>query len=205
MSEGDDSVRADWPDDVPRADNPLEALKLAQQFILFVLGLFEAIESGTISPNSFAEDVTFQGALGPLRVQTTYSQPELKAFAWNLVFSALAITSQAADRALCDALGKRPLDNDGAPPIENLPDFEAAWTLVYMIRCAFAHDPFNARWECRGRYLGTLRVAALQFSIDLRARNGEFLRAVELGGLGGHLALLRFLHDQLKLRLSQTA
>jgi hypothetical protein len=204
MSGADDVVRAEWPESVPPVQGQLEALVLAQDFIVFVLNLFEAINSGTISPTSFAEDTTFQGAVGSVRIRTRYTQPELKADAWNLLFSAIAITSQAADRALCDALGKRPLDRDGALPIDELPDFEAAWTLVYMIRCAFAHDPFNPRWECKGRYRGTLQVTALGLPMDLRLRNGERLQSAELGGLGGYLSLLRFLHDQLKIRLPQT-
>jgi len=108
----------------------------------------------------------------------------------------MAVTSQGADRALLDALGKRPLDRHDALPINGLADFEAAWTLFYMIRCAFAHDPFNPRWECRGRYLGTLRVTALGLSVDLRSRNGQRFQSAELGGLGGYLSLFRFLHDQ---------
>lgn len=201
MSDADDVIKAEWPKDAPPVEDPLEAIDLAQNFMAFVLNLFAAINAGTISPASFAEDTTFGSVSGSVRVRARYSEGSLKAWTWNLLFSAIAITSQAVDRALTDALGKRPLDRQGAIPIDDLADFDAGWTLVYMIRCAFAHDPFNPRWECKGPYLGILRVRPLNLDVDTRARNGQRLQPDAFGGLGGYLSLIQFLQDQLKIRL----
>jgi len=115
--------------------------------------------------------------------------------------TAIVLDLQAVDRALSDALGKRPLNRQAARSIDALAGLDAAWVLVYMVRCAFAHDPFNPRWECRGRYLGTLRVAALNLTVDLRERNGQRLQPDEFGGLGGYMSLLQFLQGELQARL----
>ncbi len=200
MSDADDVIKAEWPD-VPPVENPLEAIDMAQDFIAFVLNLFAAIQGGAVSPASFANDTTFGSASGSVRIRTRYSEGSLKGRAWNLLFSAIAITSQAVDRALSDALGKRPLNRQAARSIDALAGLDAAWVLVYMVRCAFAHDPFNPRWECRGRYLGTLRVAASNLTVDLRERNGQRLQPDEFGGLGGYMSLLQFLQGELQARL----
>ena len=201
MPDADDVIKAEWPEDVPPVEDPVEAIDLAQNFIAFVLNLFAAINSGTISLATFAVETTFRSASGSVIVRARYSEASLKGWAWNLLLSAIAISSQAVDRALSDALGKRPLERKDPVPIDNLAELDAAWTLVYMIRCAFAHDPFNPRWECKGQYLGTLRVRALNLAVDLRSRNRQRLQPDEFGGLGGYLSLLEFLQDQLKTRL----
>lgn len=44
---------------------------------------------------------------------------------------------------------------------EDMGDLGAARTIVSMIRCAFAHDPFNPRWECRGARVAVLLSEAV--------------------------------------------
>ena len=58
-------------------------------------------------------------------------------------------------------------------------------TLIYMIRCAYAHNMIEPRWEVRGKCLQTLKYRILEqtFEVKLPELNG---RPFSLDQIGGH-------------------
>lgn len=63
-------------------------------------------------------------------------------------------------------------------------------TLVYMVRCAFAHNPALPLWEVRGQYarMISIPVDGVALSIDLASLHG---RPFEYGHIGGFASWLR--------------
>jgi len=57
-------------------------------------------------------------------------------------------------------------------------------TLVYMIRCAFAHNMIQPTWQVRPGYLVELRLALLQDTIvvNLNELNGKPFNMEQIGG-----------------------
>ena len=57
-------------------------------------------------------------------------------------------------------------------------------TLVYMVRCAYAHGVADPTWEVRGRYRRALNVTLPNgvIELDLRDRHGQSFDFDQLGG-----------------------
>jgi hypothetical protein len=66
-------------------------------------------------------------------------------------------------------------------------------TLVYMVRCAFAHNPAMPIWEARGPYARdlTLCLAGESISIDLRLLHGKAFEYAHIGGLANWYRIRR--------------
>ncbi len=64
-------------------------------------------------------------------------------------------------------------------------------TLVYMIRCAYAHNMMYPKWEVRGNYAHPLRIV-LQYEtleLDLSQKNGQPFVINDIGGLSNYLEI----------------
>lgn len=179
-------------------DRPVDTARNAIDHLVFAMYVSEAVRSASINPGTFKQVLRVHTGGAGLTVEKTHTQEHIRAAGWNLLLGALAISAQAMDRALDEAFGPRPLDRRPAPTPDGLSDLEGARVIVYMIRCAFAHDPFNPRWVCRGPYRGVFRVAAVGVKLDARPLNGERLKPEDHGGVEGYVQLLAFCIAQLE-------
>ncbi|GJL93555.1 hypothetical protein [Hyphococcus sp.] len=67
-------------------------------------------------------------------------------------------------------------------------------TLVYMIRCAFAHDSQTPKWEARGAYEQILKfeLRGQDVRVDVGALNG---RPFDFADIGGELVFWNLLQE----------
>ena len=56
--------------------------------------------------------------------------------------------------------------------------------LIYMCRCAFAHNVLRPHWEVRGKYLRNLAIEdkGIKIAIDLNLLNGKEFNINQIGG-----------------------
>ena len=71
-------------------------------------------------------------------------------------------------------------------------------TLIFMVRCAYAHGLGTPRWEVRGKYCRTLNVnlGSAAISLDLRTLHGQDF---DVGQLGGYANWYRIREAALRL------
>jgi hypothetical protein len=184
-------------------ENPTDTIRNALDHVVFAVFLSEAIRSGAITPATLKRAVRVHTGGPGLTIEKEATSDWLTGGGWNLLLSALAVSAQATDRALDDTFGPRPLDRRPAPRPEDLSDLEAARVIIYMIRCAFAHDPFNPRWACRGAYQGTFRVAEMGVSLDTGSLSGERVKPEDHGGIEGYIQLLVFVLSKVQTHSNQ--
>lgn len=92
-------------------------------------------------------------------------KPILKNRFRNLVLTTIGMVSCALDRALDQKFGnKNPKDHSEIGSVRNI---------IYMIRCAFAHDPCNPIWECKSKYTESPYVLTIDKSVSKRIIFGE--------------------------------
>jgi hypothetical protein len=74
-------------------------------------------------------------------------------------------------------------------------------TLVYMLRCAYAHGPADPRWEVRGKYLRTFSVDLdrVPISLDLAALHGQPFLVDHIGGYENWYRIYQMAMRTLKL------
>jgi hypothetical protein len=73
--------------------------------------------------------------------------------------------------------------------------------LIYMVRCAFAHDMMHPQWVARGPFARTLRVYLPHWTIvvDAAALNGKVFDLDQIGGAGAYFEM----KDRIKRLLAQ--
>jgi len=177
-------------------DTPLAAARAAREFALVPWFLWAAVLAGTLRIEHLPESIPLDEnntALMPTR-----TQDYLKTSVWNIILSTLAISSQAMDRALDDVFGVKPTWSP------SLSDLEATRIIMYMVRCACAHDPMNPRWEVRSDgYRGVLCVKEIGLELDTTHLHGKELKIDQLGGQMGYVKLLNLCVKFLKIEAGE--
>ncbi|MFC1937578.1 hypothetical protein ACFLWY_03355 [Chloroflexota bacterium] len=87
----------------------------------------------------------------------------------NQLRAALAVAAIQIDSVLRDYFGNEPYQDTDH-------ERRAARCIMYMIRCAFAHNPLEPKWEVRGKhYADVFSVASANFTLNTGGLNGKSL------------------------------
>lgn len=159
----------------PPIATPLEAVRNALTSWVYAMQCFEAIGAKRIGPDTLVQELLLDTNGVDVVVRKRYTPRELVVVAFNVVFATLGVLAIAADSAL-DSLGPR--------RVEDMSEVGALRTIVYMLRCAFAHDPLTPTWECRKDYRGRFEIPSIHVAVDFAALDGKTLTPGDLGGLG---------------------
>jgi hypothetical protein len=64
-------------------------------------------------------------------------------------------------------------------------------TLVYMIRCAYAHNMMYPKWEIKSKYAFLLKIPLTHevLELDLAQKNGQPFNIGDIGGLQNYLEI----------------
>lgn len=156
----------------------------------FAMFIHEAVQAGQITRATFKDRVRFltseDGApdTGMLFAQQ-YDTAALDDLSFNLLQLTAASAAIQADTALDGLFGKP----KSAAPNAEIADLRE---LMYMVRCAFAHDPFHPKWLMNPSYQRKYDVRSAGVRADLSAINGQGVRPMHFGGWEGFYALLSF-------------
>ncbi len=150
-----------------------------------------------ISNSCFTPKIGINYATGSYLKPDTTSNNQLKDRFQNLVFSAMGTASCAIDRALDDKFGR---ENKNTSDIRSI---------FYTIRCAFAHDPINPKWQCHEKYCKTYRITinknesshvafqndlpeSMKFELNFQALNKQSLKFEHFLALDGFFLLAEY-------------
>jgi hypothetical protein len=177
-------------------DTPLEAIRTAKDFLWFAWFLHDAAAvRATITPAHFADEMLVDETGTRVRWPVEYRTKEaLERRTWHTILAAMSISAIAADRALDDVFGKpRPLDQES--PLQSaaaLNDRDATRAIMYMLRNAYAHDPLNPRWLCKGVRVGVFRIKAIGFTLDTTSLDGQPWNIAHVNGQLEYFKLLDY-------------
>ena len=95
------------------------------------------------------------------------SERSFKIMVLNQLRAALAIATIQIDTVLTEYFRNNPYQDID-------PERKAARCIIYMIRCAFAHNPLEAKWEVRNQdYSGVFSVSSINFTLDTTNLDGR--------------------------------
>lgn len=84
-------------------------------------------------------------------------------------------------------------DSYGDLPVNISSDLDSLRVIIYMFRCAFAHNPTQPKWEIRNpKYRRILTIKEIDFKVDLRELNGKNVTTEECGGFQQLLRLIEY-------------
>ncbi len=156
--------------------NALEDVELSFKQLEFAIKLMCYCENNDLDKSRFDGDVTIkfknENKVFPDNSFSTYEEI-IKHSQINvgICFGASAIALDAAFEAAGFNCKKRPLDD--------------IRSIVYMIRCAFAHNIADPKWEVKGDFLRqiNLTLEGKMTLIDLTQLNGRPFRYDDVGDL----------------------
>ena len=166
---------------------PKEQVNNAVNVFGLCVNLQEAILSGRIAPETFRKSVKIDTGGKGVTIRNNYTQEALRVQSKNLLFTALGTTAIVIDTALDAVLGsKKPADTS---------QVGSARAIIYMLRCAFAHDMAFPVWSCKNKYQLQYTVNLPQLGrivFDAKALNGQNLKLEHIGGLEAYVELIEF-------------
>jgi hypothetical protein len=183
------------------------ARRIHQAFLQleFAIKVMRHFELGHVDKALLDRDTVIRLPEGELRYPESSfnTDRDLVLAAQNLYSSVLGLSAISLEAALSDAgIRNNPADTSPRGDLR---------TLVYQIRCTFAHDMMYPRWQVADRYLRELRfiVGGSKRTVDLRRLNGQLFELESVGGMLVYLEikkeLLRWLVDLSPVELPQTA
>ena len=147
-------------------------------YLEFTIKLLTYIERRTIDKDKFDTDIVITGKKKNISFNhsafNTYD--DLILGAENSVLLAVGFTSIVLDTSLQAIGGKcdpKDLSSDGM-----------LRRLIFMIRCAYAHDMMHPKWEVRGNYAQTLEIQLQNdiLRLDLSRKHGQPFNIEDIGG-----------------------
>jgi hypothetical protein len=162
-----------------------ESVEQAFLQLTFAIKLLTYIELGRIQKAEFDGDVLILLKRRNLRFreQTFRSDNDLVSAAQNNYTLTLGFTSIVLESAMTAA--GMPADLPTSSPHRDLR------ALVYMIRCAFAHDMMHPRWEARGPFARVLDVdlPSERLRVEVEALNGQPFDPIQIGGIEAYFEI----------------
>jgi hypothetical protein len=125
---------------------------------------------------------------------TKYNQTVVHISA-NLYRTALGNCFIAFDETLDDIFGEK-----GKEPIQPVDDINSLRIVIYMMRCCFAHDPVEPKWEVKKAYRKLIKIQEINFKIDLSQLNGKLVKFEHHNGSKGLIDLISYCLKTIKLK-----
>ena len=167
-------------------DTPISVIRNAIETLSFNYFLADAIGHGRITSNTFRQEIPVHTGGPGLTLKRVFTKDNLHASWHNNVIMATGTTALAVDKALDATFGAKTRDDTS--------ELGSARTIVYLTRCAFAHDPFNPCWVVKGKYPGPYRVTTeyCVIEFDPYSLDGQRVKPEHHGGLEGYWSLLQY-------------
>ncbi len=187
--------------------NPAEEIEEALNTLDLAARLQIGFRENYINSLCFTSNIGINRDTGS-HLRTNQNKTILKNRFINLVFSTLATAACAIDRALDNKFGKK--------DSKDRSEIGALRNIFYMIRCAFAHDPCNPQWCCKGAYcespysitiskILSSRVVFregeaenIAFELDFNQINNQRLDFTHFEGLDGFFLLAEYAKKQVE-------
>jgi hypothetical protein len=177
---------------------PHMALINAMEIVRVGIAFDGAVKTGLISPANFPPWIRLDTPGEPRRVRTSFEEGQLERAAHNLDLATTCVAVIAADSALDDHFAvvspgtPKPVSRRDKRSVSEYHGIDAVRALLYMIRCAFAHDPFNPVWRVGRTQAGVLSIDDLGITIDMTGLDGRPLHSEVWGGRVGLFEVLGY-------------
>ena len=148
---------------------PHALIRTARNHFFFAVILWAAARNDLLEPH-LPDSVDWTNDAGVTRTLTwEKTKARVATEAVNNMRAALGVAMIQLDKVLADQFnGARYKDTD--------PERRAARCVVYMLRCAFAHNPLMPDWNITNPgYAQNFAIPAARFSLDLTNANGKSL------------------------------
>jgi hypothetical protein len=140
------------------------------------------LETGEIEESRLNKTIIVNNIL---RIDCNWKSRTFIDFATNLRLCVLGNCFIVIDEALDGIFGDKPqnyLDTD----------IDALRAIIYMLRCAIAHNPTAPVWRVKGIYDNDFRIAEIGYELKAKQIDGKPVNHNHYGGLKGATSLINY-------------
>ena len=166
--------------------SPLMQVKTARNLLIFTIYICNGIEKGIIPPELFNETLQLQEDGKPFgRVRPLWKTTNLSDDVHNLRVGMLGVCCIALNTALDETFDKKPEKYTNS-------DIDALRAIIYMFRCAFAHNPILPVWDVSKKHQRQFSISELDLEMDFTTLNGQGVNGSQYGGWEGVFKLIDY-------------
>ncbi len=164
---------------------PYEQVNEAAFLWTFSVYIFDGVINGLIPPNLIKRRIVVNSLSPKFYLDASRINLNMNSLAINNLLASSAICAIAIDSALDEAFGDKP-DKYSDKDIDSLR------AIVYMIRCAFAHNPLNPKWVIKSKYRRVFSIKEIGLKVDLTDLDDIPVHPDHHGGWEGFNKILLF-------------
>lgn len=166
-----------------RIHEPEVKITTIKELLFFTLRICNMLENKEIDEKSINKQLIIDN--GNLVIESKWKSEVFPGFAKNLRLCVLGNCFIIMDEALDVILGPKPKEYS-----DN--DIDSLRAIVYMLRCAVAHNPTAPVWNAKGIYNKNFYIRDIDFRLDTTKLDGKILDFRHHGGIAGVVILLDY-------------
>ena len=161
---------------------PYYQITTAKELLLFTLRICDMFEKGEISEEKFNKTIIVNNVL---RINCNWKFNTFADFATNLRLCVLGNCFIVIDEALNEVFGNKPKEYSDT-------DIDALRAIIYMLRCAIAHNPTAPVWNAKGIYARDFKIAEIGYELKAKQLDKKIVKHNHYGGLKGIIPLMDY-------------
>lgn len=161
---------------------PYYKITTIKELLLFTLRICFMLENGEIEENRLNKTIIVNNIL---RIECNWKSHTFVTFSTNLSLCVLGNCFIVIDEALDGVFGNKPQNYTDT-------DIDALRAIIYMLRCAIAHNPTAPVWHAKGAYSNDFRIAEIGYELRAKQLDGKAVNNSHYGGLAGAMSLIDY-------------
>jgi len=164
---------------MPEKVTPKMAIQQIRKNVVFAIIQYVAMKNNLYTYRNFPERVNWTIENKTLQAVWEERTDELfKILVENQMRAVFGVWATTADTMLTATYKNKPYDD-----IDE--ERRAVRCIVYMFRCAFAHNPIEPKWKVtNAKYEGVFEVPSINYSLSTKGLNGKLLGETEFDWFG---------------------
>lgn len=161
---------------------PYYKITTTKELLLFTLRICNMLETGEIEENRLNKIIIVNNIL---RINCNWKPHTFIGFAHNLKLCVEGNCFIVIDEALDAIFGTKPQNYSDT-------DIDSLRAIIYMLRCAIAHNPCAPIWSAKGAYDKNFKIEEIGYELKAKQLDGKPVKHVHYDGLKGVMALIDY-------------
>ena len=161
---------------------PYYKITTIKELLLFTIRICFMLENDEIKGNDINHKIVVNNVL---RIDCNWNSDSIIGLSNNLTLCILGNCFIVIDEALDNVLGNKPI-------VYSDTDIDALRAIIYMLRCAIAHNPTAPVWNAKGAYDKDFKIKEIGYELKAKQLDGKILNHGHYGNMQGIMSLINY-------------
>jgi hypothetical protein len=161
---------------------PYYKITTIKELFLFTIRICFMLENDEIKENDINQTILVNNIL---RIDCNWNSDSIIGLSKNLNLCVLGNCFIVIDEALDSVFGDK-------PKVYTDTDIDALRAIIYMLRCAIAHNPTAPVWNAKGAYNKDFKIKEIGYELKTKQLDGKTLNHSHYGNITGVMSLINY-------------